>query len=288
MAERVRKVVSGEVDVATNVDPDARVQAEAAGGSLQVRAGTGVVVFVFVLTRESPLKERKVRQALNYAVNRQAIINDFLAGATRPAGGGLRANVPGYDPAIAPYPYDPPRARALLAQAGYAAGVTLRAEVSAGGGTNQAALLQRVFADLDSVGIRVQMRERPVPELMAYMFRGGWESDMFLMEYNASTGLDPMQPLQLHSCGWVAPWYCNEAATPLIKTAAVEHDAARRNQLFSEIYRAYHEDASALYLYEAVGFDAIGPDVVDFRAPNGIIDYAAVSKRPRKAAEQPP
>ena len=278
MAERVAKLASHEIDIATIVDPDLRSQVEAAGGSLHVRNGTGIIVIDFVTNGDSPLKDLKVRQALNYAVDRQRLIDRFLAGATRPAGSGLRANVPGYDASIAPYPYDPAKARALLAEAGHGDGLVLKADVSAGASANQAALRRQIIADLEAVGVHAEVRERSVPELMANMFKGGWESDMFFMEYDASTALDAAQPLQLHSCGWMAPWYCNEAATPLIEALAVERDEAARDRLLGKIYRLYHDDASALYLYEAVGFDAVGPGVTNFRTPNGVIDYATVGR----------
>ena len=279
MAERVNKVVSGEIDIATNVDADARARLEAGGGGLHVRKGTSVVIFAYVVRKDTPLAQLKVRQALNYAVDKQAIIDKFLGGATRPSGEALRANVPGYDRSIRPFPYDPRKARELLAAAGYGGGLSLKADLSTGGSPAHLALLKEIVRYLDAVGVHVQLREAPVRELLGYMFRGGWTSDMFLMDYNASTALDAMLPLELHSCGWMAPWYCNEQATPLIAAAAVEHDEGRRNRLLGQIYRAYHDDASALYLYDAVGFDATGPAVVDFRTPNGVIDYSAVRKR---------
>ena len=89
--------------------------------------GTGVIVIDYVTTGDSPLKDVRVRQALNYAVDRQALINRFLAGATRPAGSGLRANVPGSDASIAPYAYDPAKAHTLLAEAGHGEGLVLKA-----------------------------------------------------------------------------------------------------------------------------------------------------------------
>jgi peptide/nickel transport system substrate-binding protein len=279
MTERVSKVASGEIDIATNVDADARPGLEAAGGGLHVRQGTAVAVFAFVVRKDTPLARIEVRQALNYAVDKQALIDRSLAGATRPSGSGLRANVPGYDRTIKPFPYDPRKARELLAAAGYDTGLTLKADYSAGGSPAHLALLREIVGDLQAVGVELQLQERPVRELMGFMFGGGWKSDMFLMDYNASTALDPMQPLQLHSCGWMAPWYCNDQATPLIAAAAIEHDEAKRDRLLSRIYRAYHDDASALYLYDTVGFDATGPSVVDFRTPNGIIDYSSVGKR---------
>ncbi len=281
MAERVARLAAHEFDIATIVDPDVRATLEAAGASLHVRNGTGVIVIDFVTTGGSPLRDARVRQALNYAIDRQALVERFLAGATRPAGSGLRANVPGYDASIAPYTYDPAKARALLAEAGHGDGLVLRADVSAGASANQAALRRQIIAYLEAVGVQVDLRERSVPDLMGNMFRGGWESDMFFMEYDASTALEATAPLQLHSCGWMAPWYCNEAATPLIAALAAERDEAARDRLLGRIYRLYHDDASALYLYEAVGFDAVGPDVADFRTPNGVIDYAAIRRLKR-------
>jgi len=117
-----------------------------------------------------------------------------------------------------------------------------------------------------------------VPQLMGYMFQGGWESELFLMDYNATSALDPLQTLELHSCGWSRPWYCNEVATPLIAAAATESDDKRRNRLLGDVYRLYHDDAPALFLWETVGFDATAAGVVGFRMVNGVLDYAALDR----------
>ena len=67
----------------------------------------------------------RVRQALNYAINRDAIVNDLLKGGGVPSGQPANKNVFGYAPAVSPYPYDPGKAKQLLAEAGHATGLKL-------------------------------------------------------------------------------------------------------------------------------------------------------------------
>ncbi len=73
-------------------------------------------------TQVRPLDDRRVRQALVYAVNREAIIEEVLLGRFALAHGILPPGTPGFNPRLRGYPYDPERARELLAQAGYPAG----------------------------------------------------------------------------------------------------------------------------------------------------------------------
>jgi ABC-type transport system substrate-binding protein len=105
-------------------------------------------------TRVKPFDDVRVRQALNYAVDKSHIVK-LLAGTARASHGVLSPGLAGVDPALEPYPRDPARARALLAEAGYPAGfattyVTFDDEDAA----KLAVSLQRDLAD---VGVTVEI-----------------------------------------------------------------------------------------------------------------------------------
>ena len=73
-------------------------------------------------TRVKPLNDRRVRQAILYAVNREALVQDVYYGQFTHARGILPPGTLGFNPKLAGYPYDPHKARSLLAEAGYGGG----------------------------------------------------------------------------------------------------------------------------------------------------------------------
>ncbi|MCS6751743.1 ABC transporter substrate-binding protein, partial [Proteus mirabilis] len=75
---------------------------------------------------ENPLKDLRVRQALLMAINREAITQKVMRGLTKPTNNYLAPDIPGYNAASSPdIPFDPQKARALLADAGYPNGFNL-------------------------------------------------------------------------------------------------------------------------------------------------------------------
>jgi ABC-type transport system substrate-binding protein len=82
-------------------------------------------VFLKMNLSHTPMQNRLVRQALNYAVNKDLLVRVVLNGLGQPASQVLPPHVPGYNPALKPYPYNPGLARQLLAKAGYPNGLTL-------------------------------------------------------------------------------------------------------------------------------------------------------------------
>ena len=151
----------GEVDIITNVPPD-RSQAIAEGKNTRLLTvpSTRIVNFSMNST-QPPLNDKRVRQALQYAVDVNAIIKNIYAGQGKLLSGGVADIDFGHNPAIKPYPYDPPKAKKLLAEAGHPNGVDVTLYAGTGTMVNDKALLE-VIADMWSkVGIRgkVEMME---------------------------------------------------------------------------------------------------------------------------------
>ncbi len=110
-------------------------------------------------TRLKPLDDRRVRQALLYAVNREAIIDETFLGRFTPARGILPPGTQGFNPRLRGYAYDPQRARALLAEAGYPAGrglppIAIWSSVKHDGIIREYEQIRRA---LDAVGIKTEI-----------------------------------------------------------------------------------------------------------------------------------
>src|SRR5712691_9038812 len=125
--ERV-KDDEGRIDLVTDLSPLETLRvAQSPAAQVVKNRGSLTTVFGFFNMRKagSPWYDVRLRQAVNYAINRE----DLIRYATKGNGAIIPALVPaqgfGYDPALAPYPFDPTTARRLLREAGDAEGVTL-------------------------------------------------------------------------------------------------------------------------------------------------------------------
>ena len=94
-----------------------------------------------------------MRQALNYAVNKDKIIKELYSGYAIPIGSGIPNTDFGFNPGIKPYPYDPAMAKKLLAEAGYAGGLEIELQSGNGIHLNDRQLTEAVAAMLAEVGV---------------------------------------------------------------------------------------------------------------------------------------
>src|SRR5258708_5411335 len=104
------------------------------------------------------LSNTKVRQALNYAVDKDKIIKELYKGYAIPIGSGIPNTDFGYNAKIKPYPYDPARARQLLAEAGYPNGVDLDIQSGNGIHLNDRKLSEAVAVMRPDLGRRPKVR----------------------------------------------------------------------------------------------------------------------------------
>jgi peptide/nickel transport system substrate-binding protein len=272
-AARVQGLQSGRLDIGLVLAPDDTDALERTGNAMHVSSGAAVTGMSFVTVRDSPVNDQRVRQALNYAVDKEAIIEVLLRGKTRPAGQPAPHRAHGYDRSIQPYPYDPGKARALLAEAGYSDGFDLIAEVVLSATTAGAAVYSVVAEQLAAVGVRLEVRNIPVAQLITKSVSGNFAGSAFGMEYDLKPTLDAMRPIPMHSCLRLVPWHCDPESMPLIDAAQREFDEQKREALVRAVMRKYHDSAPMLYLFESVYFDGLSSRVRDYSPANRIINF---------------
>lgn len=265
---RVQALQSGVVDAISVMEPADISTIENFGGRKLVVPVAGVYNIAFLLTREapSPLKDKRVRQAINLAVDKQAITQVLLQGITEPAGQPAPLGTLGYDPSITPYPFDPAQARALLAQAGYAAGFSFTLETAVGSGMADAAVFQQIAIDLAKVGITMNITPITGQQFLRNYQSGQWKGDAFVLNYHAEPTLDGLRVMRFHSCIHTTPWFCDRAVQPLIDSAFAESNEAAREEKTRAVMRYYHDTAASLYLYGVVRLMGLGPRVESFDA----------------------
>lgn len=151
---RVLALKKGDVDIVQDLPPTLADEIKRSP-TLRVSAVPSIRVHFMVLrTDVKPFDDARVRQAVNYAVDKEAITKQLLRGFGRPLTQILTPDIFGYNPDLPGYPYDPNKAKALLREAGLPKGFST--EMSAG--APYADIVEAVAANLKTVGIETTIR----------------------------------------------------------------------------------------------------------------------------------
>lgn len=272
-SSRAQAIQSGALDVAISIGPEEVIAIERTGGQSISYPGASVWSLNFVDRPNSPFKDQRVRQAVNYAVNRplliQALLNDATVPATQPA---PRVSF-GYNPDLPPIPYDPDTARRLLKEAGYPKGFKFMLQGTVGSSAADSAGYQVVAQDLARIGIKMEIRQITVAELIRNVIEGSWEGEAFALNYNHEPGIEVLRPLTNHSCLWHHPWYCDERIMPTILAAKVEFDPQRSLQLRQEVMAFYRNEYASLFLYESPYFAGLSARTRNVKVVHGFIHF---------------
>lgn len=281
-ASRLQALASGQADLGEGLSPDDVAQL-GAGFKVEQRFVPAVTSITFrtVGVENSPLRDQRVRQALNYAVNREAIVQAFFGSRGRTTGQGASPFTFGHNPAIKPYPYDPVRAKALLAEAGFPNGFPLKVEVFVGFGPNDAAIYQQVAADWQAIGLKVNLQQTPFANWLRKYLSGEWgDTDAFSLVWDSSAYNDAIRPIVNFSCLKDKPFFCEEAIVPLIRQSQIEMDSQKREAKLQEIMARLHEIAPSLWIASGSATYAMTARVATFSArPHGIY-YERITLQP--------
>jgi peptide/nickel transport system substrate-binding protein len=249
-SSRLAGLETGDVDIITNLPPDNVKDAESSGRAIVRTVPSDRVVAVWLDTLANPiLAKPEVRVALNYAVDADTIVRTVMDGyAVR-----LATIVPpyfaGYAPDVKPYPYDPGRARSLLAAAGYPNGFGMHMMVPRGRYLNGEQIAQAVAGYLGKVGVRVQI---DVVEfgVFAKATQQRHIQDSFLGADGEPT-LDPTPLMQTvvvtGNTGF--SWYSNPNVDQAVARAASTVDPAQHARALQAAQVALQADPAFIYLF---------------------------------------
>lgn len=251
---------SGELDV-TGIPPAdfPAVMRAPDQRALTIHATALETMFVGLNCEMPPLDDRRVRQALNYAVNKADVIA-LLNGRGVEAHGIVPPNMPGYQIDLAGYPYAPEKARALLAEAGLAGGFAT--EIWTQGTDTDLKIAQKLQQDLAKVGVQLAIKSvawasfldairqpKTVP-----VFDLGWSADF----PDPSNFLDVL----FHSGGANNhPFYANPAVDRLLEEARTVIDETARFRLDAAAERLIVADAPLIFLYHPITYVMHDPRV---------------------------
>lgn len=277
---RTMSVRAGSLDAAIGLGPDETASVIASGGNGYTWRDAAIWAYHFIDDRHPALADIRVREALNIAVDRKAIIESLLGGATVPATQPAPDVVYGFNPDLRPIPYDPDRARALLAEAGYPDGFGLVVEATAGSSANDSAVNLVVAQYLAAIGVEMEVRTVTVNQIIRNVVEGTWAGDAFGLHYNYEPTSEALRALDTNSCLWRHPWYCREEIMPVIAQARQELDPALNLKLRQDIMRFYRNDWAALFMYQAPRFAVSSAKVSGIEVINNFIMFDRINLAP--------
>jgi len=268
---RLTELLTGTLDVIVGVPADFVSQLEQNAKITLLKQVGAHVWDLGMNNQKKPFDDKRVRQALNYAVNKDAIVKDVLKGTGAASRGPVLPGTWGADPALKAYPYDPERAKKLLAEAGYPSGFSTTLWVPESGSGMQApvAMSTVMQSNLKAVGVNVSLQTM---EWGAYLAKlRTKEQELFALSWMAGTE-DPdmvMYPL-LHSSQWtpVGPnraLYKNARFDTLLQQARLTTDQAKRAQLYREAQRVLVDDASWVFVDHEIQIAALSKRVQGFK-----------------------
>lgn len=243
-AVQLQGLLTGEFDVIDTVATADRATVEGDPNLVLVEEPSGLVLVAALNNRRPYLDDPRVRQALNYAIDKQTVL-DVAYGGGQPVGTFMEVGSPWLSDSIGSFPYDPERATQLLAEAGVPEDWTLdivlpqpyETHIQAG---------QVVQDMLSDVGIESDIRIVEWGVWLGEVYGGPRDFDVTVVGHTGK--LDPTGRLG----GYGQPdenyvGYDNEKVVELLAEAAKTSDNDIRRELYLEVLETMHEDAPFIY-----------------------------------------
>lgn len=242
-ATRVSALFSGSVDLITHPPVEQLNNLRQRAGVQVVEYPTVAVLTLVMNTHEPPLDDVRVRQAIHHAVNRQEIIDALLDGVGAEINGQLVPGVPGANPDLQPYEYNPQRSRELLAEAGYPNGFSLTIHAPVGRYLQDIQIAEAVAGYLSAVGIAATAQ--PIDWAILLGALGGNPLlDGIYMIGNGQSTLDAATFYQGYVLsGFRGVYYSRPDVDELGERATAELDADLRADIYRQMEEIVWADA---------------------------------------------
>jgi len=257
---RVSALQAREVDIAVNIAPESAQLLEGDSG-LRIESVTSQRSLYLVFDNlAQPLDDVRVRQALNYAVDAESIVDNLLMGYGEVIPSLLGSMYNGHNADLDPYGYDPEKAKDLLAEAGYPDGFTLTVNAPADRYNKDREIAQAIAGQLSEIGVTVDLQ---ITEWGAYLDRYG-KHDLgpaYLIGFGTPVwDYSGVFNSYLKAASPQA-YFRDDALEAAVVAAARISDPDERAVALSEINEKLYEEAAFLFLFGYQDIYGVADDV---------------------------
>lgn len=269
-AVRYAKLKAGECHVMVYPNPaDLELMRADEDVNLLEKEGLNVGYWAFN-TEKEPFTDKRVRQALNMAINRDAIIEAVYQGAGVKAKNPIPPTIWSYNEATVDYDYNPEKAKELLAEAGFPDGFETdiwAMPVQRPYNPNARRMAEMMQADLANVGVKAEVTTFEWGEYLKRSKDG--EHQTILLGWTGDNG-DPDNFLYvLLGCdaasGANRARWCHKPFDDLLRDAKQTSDIAERTRMYEEAQLIFKEEAPWATIAHSVVFQPVRKEVIDYR-----------------------
>lgn len=264
---------NGELDLLVNVGTsDAQRLRETEGIALDEFGYTSVEYFCGN-TQKAPFDNKLVRQAMNYAINKEDCIIAAMNGEAVRADSYLAESAIGYYDTAVKYEYNPEKAKELLAEAGYPNGFTFSVYLAGDARSRSATAIQ---ANLASIGVTMNIEQMEASTF--YERTGNGEHEACMAGWVANAEPDntyrPLFTSEKAGAGGNRSFYKNPEVDALVDDAATNPDPAKVQEDYETILKTLSEDAVWVPLYSQKGLVARNENLKGLHnSPIGMHDF---------------
>lgn len=265
----VAEFEAGRVDILYVPEAETRQWEEADGQRARLHSAPGLRMwYVAINVDRGPLRDVRVRRALNHALDVQTILDQLIGGRGALAAGVIPPSLDGSDTSRAPYRYDPDEARRLLAEAGYPNGLDL--ELWSSTTPPFPRLAETIQAYLSQAGIRARLVQREAAAVREASRNG--QTDLFVKDWfadypDAENFLYPLLHGANHGVGGNVSFYANPEYDRLVARARRELDESTRRDLYREADALAFAEAPMIFLFFYRELFATQPWISGFEVP---------------------
>jgi len=253
---RLAEMLSGGIDVMVETPPDAIATfTDDAAFTVYEEAGPHLW-FLILNVKDGPFADKRVRQAANYAIDKTALVDSVLQGTAEVAAGPTPpAFAWAYNEDLAPYPYDPEKAKALLEEAGYdGSPITFYVTDGGSGMLDPVAMGTAIQANLEAVGMPTNIETYEWNTFLGKVNPGlEGQADMAEMAWMTNDP-DTLPFLALRTDampdkgGFNSGYYSNPEVDALLEQARTSTDQAERAELYKKMQVIVQEDAPWVFV----------------------------------------
>jgi peptide/nickel transport system substrate-binding protein len=269
-ASRVAALEKGEVHVAVKIPPSHLPRLKADSKIRIITSPSARTIYLGFNCSKEPFADKRIRQALNYAVNKEAIVEHVLDGAGRVSDAPISPVISGYVP-IKTYEHSVEKAKALLTEAGFPEGFETTLHSPSGRYDKDGSLATAVAADLLKVGVKAKIKLMDWETYIPFIIRDQEEAEhrLYVLGWSTLTGDADygLYPL-FYSGEWArkgtnASFFKNEKLDQLLDTARGTAHPNERKKLYKEAMTLIVEEAPWIFLYSEIEMAGVRSNVKD-------------------------
>ena len=249
IAARVTALITGEIDLTFSLPPDQLATLRKEKNVQIVSTPSWRYYFIWMNLKREPFTDKRIRQAMVYALDVDTILKTLLPGIARRMSSPIPSTVFGYSPQRA-YAYDTRKAKELLAAAGRPNGFEVTMIWNPDSGPQDREIAQSLISYWSAIGVRVKDGQSERPQWLDRLLKLDW--DMDLQTNGVVTGDADFVLRRLYTTSANRMGYSSPTVDKLLNDAAATVDQNKRKLYYAQANEIIWDDAVGAYPFELV------------------------------------